>query len=131
MKVLTLTRVIENMYGTFSMFFGENIILATLERRWEDNKTDVSCIPIGEYLCKRMISPKFGETFEVCDVPNRTGILFHKGNYMSDSKGCILLANGFGELNRQLAVTDSGAAFSRFIKYFAGENEFKLIIRRA
>lgn len=131
MKVFTLTRICENEFGTFGVLVEGKLILTTVERPWDNNKADISCVPEGESLWKRLISPKFGETFGATDIPNRSNILMHKGNYCIDSKGCIIVGTGFDEISNMLAVTNSGAAFSKFIKHMMGENEFKLVIKRA
>lgn len=128
MKVLTLKRFTENPFGTFGVLYDDTFICATLERNWQDNKHDVSCIPIGEYTCKRITSPRFGDTFEVTNVPNRTEVLLHKGNFMNDSHGCILLAAGFAWINNQLAISNCGDAWTWFHSHLKGENEFKLVI---
>ena len=46
------------------------------ERPWRDNKKNVSCVPVGEYICVKYKSKKFGETYELSGVPGRTYILF-------------------------------------------------------
>ena len=51
------------------------------ERPWRGNKKNISCVPIGEYICKKYQSRKFGETYQLSSVPGRTYILFHVGNY--------------------------------------------------
>ena len=58
----------------------------------------ISCSPAGIYTSSRVDSPRFGNTFEIKDVEggHRTHILFHKGNATKDTKGCLLLAEGFG-----------------------------------
>lgn len=131
MKSLKLVRADSTIWGSPGVLIGSDFWCSTLERSWEDNKHDISRIPDGEYTCKRIVSPKFGETFEVMDVPNRTEILFHRGNYQADSRGCILVGMGYAEINKQLAITDSGVGFSNFFKHMAGENEFKLTIKSA
>lgn len=68
-------------------------ICYTLELEWRDNLANVSCIPAGTYEIARNISPKFGETIEVKNVPNRSNILMHAGNSFKDTKGCILVGN--------------------------------------
>jgi hypothetical protein len=60
-------------------------------------------------------SPTFGPTFEVADVPGRTAILFHRGNVVRDTRGCILLGRRFGRLGAERAVLDSRAAFDEFL----------------
>lgn len=46
----------------------------------------------GCYPLKWTYSPKFKAfRFEVGDVPGRSRLLIHEGNYVGDSKGCILV----------------------------------------
>lgn len=103
--------------------------LITLERPWKENKAKISCIPEGQYLCKRVVSPHFGETFEVTNVPERSYILFHKGNFVEDSKGCIILGNSFGTGDVPF-VKESKKAFEIFMETFRNKKEFQLNIKR-
>lgn len=100
----------------------------TLERPWRDNRRNVSCIPSGTYVCKRIISPKFGETFEVTDVVDRSHILFHKGNLAEDTHGCIIVGELFDPLEGEHAVLSSGKAFREFRHILDGEYQFTLVI---
>lgn len=61
----------------------------TLERPWLSNKQDISCIPPGFYKCIQYSSNKHPNVFQIMNVPDRTAILFHTANYLSDLKGCI------------------------------------------
>lgn len=63
----------------------------TLMLGWKDNKKRISHIPEGVYEVVRHHSPKFGDCYLVKDVPNRSHILFHKGNFYRDTLGCILV----------------------------------------
>lgn len=111
--------------GTFGVLIVKHIPFAiTLEDSWINNKKEISCIPNGSYLCKRTNSPKFGETFMVQDVPNRTHILFHKGNTMEDTQGCILIGETFE--NEQIMY--SGKGFSEFMQLLNGHEDFALVI---
>ena len=87
----------------------------TLEDPWLDNKKEVSCIPAGEYVCARVTSPRFGNTFEVTNVPGRTHILFHAGNTNKDTRGCILLGTSYGYIGETPAILNSTAAMNRFM----------------
>jgi len=92
------------------------------------NKPNESCIPTGQYFCTRIVSPKFGETFEVVGVPDRKNILFHKGNTKTDTMGCIILGQTVDKLKGQRAVLNSGITFEKFMKIMTDEQVFHLTI---
>ena len=126
---LKLKRVADNEDATFGVLINGNIPFAvTLEPAWEDNKKGISCIPSGPYSCKRVKSPKFGDTFEILDVEGRTHILFHKGNSERNTQGCVLIAEEFGKLNGKAAVLASGRGFTEFMSILKEVDEFELII---
>lgn len=66
----------------------------------EGNEVRKSCIPEGTYRVTRHTSPKFGKTFWVRDVPGRTAILIHPGNYHSHTLGCILVGMDQKDMNK-------------------------------
>jgi hypothetical protein len=81
-------------------------------------------IPAGAYVCKLLDHPVHGLAWEVCDVPGRTGILFHVGNDADDSDGCILVGFGFSDA----AITFSADAYKRFRRYLAACKTFTLTV---
>lgn len=116
-------------HGSFGVFLENNIpFLVTLERPWLDNKTDISCIPDGHYSCKRVNSHTFGNTFEVCNVCGRDQILFHAGNFVYDSRGCILLGKSFEIIGGKFGISNSKNAFAEFLKRLDGKDKFDLNI---
>lgn len=132
MKSLALLRITENIWGTPGVLFeNPDFMVTTMERGWHNNEPTISCIPPGKYSCKRVNSPHFGNTFEVTGVAGRDHILFHKGNWQTDSKGCIIVGSGFGLLNAQEAITGSGDGLAHFLDYLKAENEFELTIKNA
>ena len=129
MKTFIIRRVATGVHGTFGAVLYNDIPYAlTLERQWLDNRKGKSCIPAGTYKCKRVVSPKFGNTFEVTNVPGRTHILFHKGNIDDDSHGCILIGEQFDILDHKPAITSSSKGFQEFMHLLIGEQGFRLII---
>lgn len=104
-----LVRVKHTDKSTLGMLFiGGSFIAYTLENPWLDNKRRVSCIPIGTYEVgfrttggkHNQYAARYGKKhygmLEVKDVPNRTFILFHVGNWAKDTHGCILLGTRAG-----------------------------------
>jgi hypothetical protein len=98
------------------------------ERPWRGNKKEISCIPSGTYTCKRYISKRFGETFEVTEVPNRTYILFHVGNFPEkDSHGCLLVGSSL--MPNAPAVASSKNAMTKFREILKDVESFELCIQ--
>ena len=129
MKTLTLKRISDTKYGTFGVLLNDNIpFVVTLENPWKDNQEDISCIPLGLYLCKRHISPRFGEVFRVTDVKDRTHILFHWGNLEKDTHGCILIGESFDPLNNIPGILSSKKGFREFMSRLEGQDDFWLDI---
>ena len=117
MKLLTLKRItssLECVCGVLTL--DQEPICLTLERAWCGNIRNKSCIPAGEYYCQPYTSKKFGKCYKVDNVPDRSWVLFHTGNTVKDSTGCIILGRRFGKLNSRMAVLDSRKAKRELVK---------------
>lgn len=71
----------------------------TLELPWLNNAVQKSCIPAGKYKVVKRHSAKYGNHFHVTDVPGRSYILIHHGNYHTDILGCILVGKAHTDIN--------------------------------
>lgn len=100
----------------------------TLERPWSENLRNVSCIPDGDYTCLKVSSPKFGATWEVSCVPGRGEILFHAGNLVSDSRGCILLGGAMAQMNGKACLIGSRDTMKTFLARLSGFEAMSLQI---
>lgn len=126
---IKLIRVEVSENGSFGvLLINGQIFCVTLEPPDKGNQQNISSIPSGMYVCKKIISPKYGETFEVKGVPNRSHILFHSGNIVTHTKGCILLARKFGVLKNDRAILNSGTTFRKFLRRLNDIDEFELNI---
>ena len=92
------------------MLFDGAAVAWTLELQWKNNRSNVSCIPVGTYKALRHQSKKYGNVWCLQDVPGRTGILVHSGNTVADTQGCIILGERVGWLKGARAVLDSRRA---------------------
>lgn len=128
MLKLKLIRKAHNSLGTKGILEvpGLTTHLFTIENPWLDNKKTDSCIPTGTYICKPVISPRFGKTIEVTGVPNRSHILFHAGNSPDDTDGCILLGLNDTKGDR-MWISNSKAAVIDFLNA-VGREPFELEI---
>lgn len=76
-----------------------------LELPWLDNRSRESCIPEGIYRVKQRTTSKFGRHYHIQDVPARSFILQHPGNYTRQILGCQLPGDKVLDLNRD-GITD-------------------------
>ena len=106
----------------------------SLERGWQDNKRNVSCIPEGTYKVVLEYSPKF-ETmlWEIKGVPDRSECKFHAANYWQQLNGCVALGKAVGLLNRDsyYDVLSSGDTMALFHQALHGFTEATLVVSGA
>lgn len=130
MKILELIRLEESTEGTFGILkIDKRVFCVTLEPEDKLNKPNESSIPAQQYICRRAVSPRHGETFRIKDVPGRYGILFHKGNLEFNSEGCILLGQYVDKLRGNRGIKNSGDTFKAFMLEMQDETYCHLTIR--
>lgn len=107
----------------------------SLELPWKDNKQNISCILTGGYKCTKEHSDEpegRGNYFRIHDVPGRTGVLAHKGNYAAgvhvDTEGCILPGLYFKDINADGHIDIGGSTMAIEQLYALLPNEFMLYI---
>lgn len=129
----TLTRKFyedKQTLGEFRLEDNCNVIFEckTLELPWLDNKRRKSCIPNGTYQVKPRFSPKYKSHFHVKDVPNRSFILIHGGNYYTQILGCILVGDKHTDINGDgyRDVTNSRKTLAKLVKI--APSGFELVI---
>ncbi|MEN6388839.1 MAG: DUF5675 family protein [Syntrophomonas sp.] len=117
--------------GRLVLFEGNQVKLqlCTLELPDLGNQKNISCIPEGKYEVHRIYSPKFGKCFHVQEVPGRSEILIHKGNYNKDTHGCILIGLEYADINEDgmLDVIESTRAMEK-LQNAITTDQFELII---
>lgn len=117
-------------FGMFSTIHYIDKTLYVLEPPWKLNQQNISCIPSGRYRVIRSERADGRETWRVLDVPDRTHILFHSGNVLKDTYGCLMLGQGLGAWSGQWCITDSLPAMAEFERWLEGVDEFTLHIGR-
>jgi hypothetical protein len=109
---------------------GEVLVLRTLELLYKENLKNISCIPQGDYKLKfndNKNSKFYNNSYIVEGVRDRTDILIHCGNTLSDTKGCILIGCGYdGKYCPQ--VTQSGKAMGDLIRFIGDDKDINLTI---
>ena len=120
----------EGVFGELSGDTGE-FVCYTLEHAYPQpdgsyapklNSGDHTCVR-GQHRLHNMTEDF--TTFEITEVPGHSNILFHWGNYNSDSEGCVLLGTGLAPN----MLTESREAFKRFMDNLDGVDTFTLTVQ--
>jgi len=129
MKIVELVRLEESEQGTIGILKINKVVFCfTLEPPDRQNVRNISSIPTQQYICKPYLSERHGQTFEVMNVPGRSWILFHSGNTVHHTDGCILVGSHQDKLKGDRAVLNSGATFKRFAEAVGVSNDFHLTV---
>ena len=129
MHTLTINRCIKTDKNTLGFVTLTNqrgkIIFnsVSLELPFLENKKQISCIPTGTYRAIKTKSQSKGEVLMLKQVPNRTSILVHVGNYSKDTLGCILLGRNieFSEGTNEHYITQSRLTMSSLLSLCSDE----------
>ena len=126
MKRAQIKRIYHTDCTIGTIVFGDNRYF-TLELPWLDNQVNISCIPPGLYEAQYRNSPSNGDVIELKDVPGRTYIQIHAGNYTSQILGCILVGESLKDINSDgiIDVTNSNKTLTKLLNW-AGKDEFEL-----
>lgn len=131
METINLTRLHQDntLPTQGAITYKGKLLCLTLEPPWKNNERKVSCIPAGVYVCKQRKSEKAkGMTFEVMNVPGRSSILFHPGNTVMDTEGCILVGMQVGDWLSPHSVALSLKGFENFMKVLGPVQSFTMEI---
>jgi hypothetical protein len=112
--------------GTLSA--DRKVLCYTLENPEKDNKEDISCIPAGKYNCVPYSSKKYPDVWKILNVPGRTDILIHVGNYERNTKGCVLVGSNVG-YNKEKMVTNSSITMKKLHSDIGVSRSFTLVIK--
>ncbi len=137
MKQVILTRTSDDGVQSLGMLTCDDFECATLELPYKDNQHSISCIPHGIYRCmltrSNRLSTLLGHdvtTYEVFDVPNRSGIRIHSANFSYQLLGCIALGSNYADIdgNGKKDLINSRLTVNKFHEFMDGA-DFELVIK--
>ncbi len=149
MKTISLFRFSENADTTFGVLVDAETgvpICNLIENAWKQNMLYQSCVPAGDYICRRISSSKvkdhnggmsyrldMGEANKFYSA-NRSAIDFHLGNTHVNTEGCLIPVTSFTRIwvkdQRKFVQggAHSAAAFVKLMDHLDGDEEFQLRI---
>jgi len=100
-----------------------------LELADKGNQNSISRIPEGIYDVVKRNSPKYGDHFHLINVPGRSYILIHVGNYYTNTRGCLLPGEGIYDINGDglKDITNSANTMKKLNKIM--DDEFTIEIK--
>lgn len=81
-------------------------------------------------MCKRYSQKLKALTYFVENVPNRTGIMFHAGNYVHETRGCILVGNQIKKSTTEVRLVNSRCAFQNLLQNIADKSAELTILEK-
>ncbi|WP_064608792.1 DUF5675 family protein [Photobacterium sp. J15] len=86
-------------------------------------------IKAGTYNVLLYNSDKYKNVYELKNVPGRTKILIHSGNYHDDTEGCLMPGKTWGAINdKQYHVGNSRTAFNEIKAEIQGKKSIQITI---
>lgn len=111
MKIEVVRHYFSETYTIGKLYIDGVYFSDTLEPSVDAKK--FGAVKLGSYPLNIVWSAKFGCYMPRIEVPHRSGILFHAGNFPKDSKGCVLL----GYNTTKGSVTTSRLTFHNFVAF--------------
>ncbi len=100
------------------LYANREFVCYTLELPWRWNARTVSCVPPGSYSAFIRYDKPDGWRIQLENVPERSGVQIHIGNYPRNVKGCVLVGTSYGPN----AVWHSKDAYAKLKAAFYGES---------
>ncbi len=102
------------------LFVNSKAIAYTMELPWKDNEVNISAIPKGKYSGIIRYDKKDGWRIQLENVPDRTGVQIHIGNYTSEIQGCTLV--GLTVDTEKCKLVKSKEAYEKLKEAFYGSS---------
>ena len=102
-----------------------------LERGWNDNKPNISCLPMGNHPLVLEYSDRFKkDLWEIKETGSRSECKFHSASFWYDLEGCISLGCRYRYINTDdyLDLSYSKFMMERFHSVLKDFDEVELII---
>jgi len=108
---MKITRTKETETATYGVLEYGDFKCKTIELPWRFNQKNVSCIPPGKYdyvILNKSQGIKYPH-IAIRGVRNRSGIAIHRGNFVSELRGCVAVGKEFKDIDKDgiIDVTES------------------------
>lgn len=125
MKLKLIRTSMQEGFTTGVLYAGNEMMAHTLEPQQRDLSAEPkvwgrTAIPAGTYPIRQVSSQRFKRKMPyLIDVPHFTRVMFHYGNSVADTHGCILI----GERKERDTLKNSRVTFNRLYALLAQAEE--------
>lgn len=132
MKHLKVRRFLTANGASLGELTGLSRTLYVLEHEWRNNQQHVSCIPPAPTCAcphgwDNGSKVDFPKTWKLQQVPGRSDIVLHWGNYLRNTRGCPLVGMGM-QVSQTLSMVNDSLRAIAFMQKEIGRNSFMLTI---
>lgn len=137
MSNFELVRFANSPHGTFGRLRLGDAEWFTVEKPWNNNVPQTSCIPAGNYAVKSSMfyggdgpggRPDY-PCYEIIGIPGRSLIKVHMANIADELLGCVAPGKELGWIKNRWAVVRSREAFDELMTVGAKMQPASIAIR--
>lgn len=105
----------------------------SMELPWKNNEPDISCLPLGDYVCIVTHSPAFNKELYLIIEPfeHRAGFRIHAANRLRELRGCVAFGENFTEVDNSVFLQTSAKWVKAVMEHFKNEPFLLQITARA
>lgn len=119
--IIEIKRVSHNTSSlTGELFVNGSFLSHTLELPWNNNRSFISSIPSGTYDALLRYDKNDKWRLQLTNVPDRSGVQIHIGNWPSQIEGCVLVGNKVN--NPSNSLEQSSEAYKKLKDSFYGSS---------
>jgi len=114
--ILTMTKMYDYWGGRYSILAYQDEVWWVMEREWNFNKRNVSCVPRDEYVLELHHTKKYQHTWALIgsgvghyahENKPRFACVMHKAVYPSDLEGCMTVCHSIGAAGAALGAPEA------------------------
>ena len=133
---LVASLMFDDFNGKYSLLEADGLSLWLMEREWNGNRRNISCVPRGEYQLVRHHGTKYPNTWALVGSTvaggvspavgkSRNACVLHKARFPSDLEGCLCVSKSVSAWGEALEVA---AAWDQLRRQLASAETHDLIL---
>ncbi len=130
--VLITYEHLDGVAGDLHLDESGEVFCHSLELPWKNNEPNISCLPLGDYVCKVTYSPAFKKDLYLIlePFPHRDGFRIHAANRLTELRGCVAFGEKITQVDDSIFLATSAKWVTAVMEHFNNEPFLLQIIAR-